>query len=220
MYTKCYNPAFLGEKNRQIIFTLKTWKKQVEDRLRKSEKKVKNLEANLKEVREKEEGSQNTLEEECQSWEDSIKATIEAQNICFKLEKKHTDDAEATKTKAEMARKQLEQEVVDLKKRSEEAEKKVETTEEQAKKLENNNLSAFEDGTYGFLFSTWLEHLKTNFSFLRVNYANQVTEWSVDLFIREGGLQARVEQRAQEATGTSDPLTSATPSRDSSTFAN
>lgn len=88
MYTKCYNPVFLGEKNRQIILALKTGKKQVEDRLGKSEKKVKDLETDLKEVREKKEGARKALEEERQGWEDAIKVMIEAKNIRFKLKKK------------------------------------------------------------------------------------------------------------------------------------
>lgn len=104
MYTKCYNPVFLGEKNRQIIIVLKTGKKQAEDRHRESKKKVKELKVDLKERRKKEKGARNALEEECQIWEDAIRATIEAENICFKLEKKCGNEAEPTKTNAEEAK--------------------------------------------------------------------------------------------------------------------
>lgn len=72
----------------------------------------------------------------------------------------------------------------------------------------------FEDETYDFLFSTWLKHLGMDFLFLGMNYANQVAEWNADPSIQEDKLRAREEQRAQEATGASDPSTSATPSRD------
>lgn len=78
MYTKCYNPVFLGENNRKIILTLKFGKKQVEDRLGEIEKKVKDLEGELKEVKEKEEGAQNALEEEHQNKKAAIQATVEA----------------------------------------------------------------------------------------------------------------------------------------------
>lgn len=72
--------------------------------------------------------------------------------------------------------------------------------------------SAFKEGIYSFLYSTWLEHLEIDFSSLGSRYLDQVTEWNVNPLILEEEFRAWANQDASSvalnnaSTPPQDPL--------------
>lgn len=105
------------------------------------------------------------MEEESKSKEEAVRITIEAKNVHFKLEKMQAEDAGATKIKAE-------EKAAHQRKQAKIAEGCIEVIEKWVQKLECKNMAAFEERIYGFLFSTWLQFPKMDFSFLGEMYVN------------------------------------------------
>lgn len=115
MYVKCYSPIFNGENTRRAFLNLKTAKEKVDSDLEQAKKKINYLESELREAKKKEKANQNTLKEETKNKEASIQATIDAKNICFQREQKHTDNAMTAVTKAKEAQGKLEEQNSNLK---------------------------------------------------------------------------------------------------------
>lgn len=159
-------------------------KERVESWLDVANKKVEDLQSQLQKI---EEDAKMIVKEERRSKEAAIQATIEAEKIHFRNEQMGADNAQAEASRVENTRKQIQGENSKLK-------ECAESTEESYKKLEKDQTSAFEEGVYSFIFSTWLQHFELDFSFLGSMYANQIAEWNADPSIQEGRLRDRENQ--------------------------
>lgn len=144
MFIKCYMPIYEGKKSRVALLTLKVARDRSESVWKTAKKKVQELEAELKKVKDE---SEKALRDTKISEEAAVKVIQDFLEIKQQL----LERSEAAFIEANGVRKKLENKVTELKGRAKTAKA---AAGESLKKIEEEKDASFEEGILSFLYTT------------------------------------------------------------------